>query len=317
MKYFIDTEFLEGKQDKRLFGIKYGETKPTIDLISVALVAEDGREYYAISKDFNLEEAWNRYDLKEIVCPIEGTPSGEFKKVYWIRENVLDPIHTYLCSKCSTYEKTYFYNLFGPFTMRSMKNLLNWYGKTNEKIAEEVYQFVNPLLAYHISSYNNSELKPGGALDGHFEAHNVTEFFGHFVAQPEFYGYYADYDWVVFCWLFGGMIDLPSGFPMYCRDLKQELDKYKSDSLLMQKEGWSGVLEKLQDDGDVYKVKVVKESEIDSNPKVGATFFIEKKYLKPIGDIKAHPSYPKQTNEHDALSDARWNKQLYDFLQTL
>ena len=32
MKYFIDTEFVEGKQDKTFLGIKVGETKPTIDL---------------------------------------------------------------------------------------------------------------------------------------------------------------------------------------------------------------------------------------------------------------------------------------------
>lgn len=43
--------------------------------------------------------------------------------------------------------------------------------------------------------------------------------------SPEFWAYYADYDWVVFCWLFGAMIDLPKGWPMYCRDLKQEADR--------------------------------------------------------------------------------------------
>ena len=45
----------------------------------------------------------------------------------------------------------------------------------------------------------------------------------HFIGEdtPEFWGYYADYDWVVFCWLFGAMIDLPKGWPMYCNDLKQ------------------------------------------------------------------------------------------------
>jgi hypothetical protein len=43
-------------------------------------------------------------------------------------------------------------------------------------------------------------------------------------AGPEFWGYYADYDWVAFCWLFGAMIDLPKGWPMYCRDLKQRAD---------------------------------------------------------------------------------------------
>lgn len=44
--------------------------------------------------------------------------------------------------------------------------------------------------------------------------------------KPKFYGYFADYDWVVFCWIFGKMIDLPKHFPMYCRDIKQLMDDY-------------------------------------------------------------------------------------------
>jgi len=49
----------------------------------------------------------------------------------------------------------------------------------------------------------------------------------HFIGNnvPEFWGYYAAYDWVVFCWLFGCMIDLPKGWPMYCHDLKQLADE--------------------------------------------------------------------------------------------
>lgn len=39
--------------------------------------------------------------------------------------------------------------------------------------------------------------------------------------EPEFWGYYADYDWVVLCQLYGRMIDLPEGWPMFCRDIKQ------------------------------------------------------------------------------------------------
>lgn len=39
--------------------------------------------------------------------------------------------------------------------------------------------------------------------------------------SPEFWAYFADYDWVVLCQLFGRMIDLPKGWPMYCLDLKQ------------------------------------------------------------------------------------------------
>jgi hypothetical protein len=42
--------------------------------------------------------------------------------------------------------------------------------------------------------------------------------------KPEFWGYYSDYDWVVFCQIFGAMINLPHGWPMYCLDIKQLAD---------------------------------------------------------------------------------------------
>ena len=29
------------------------------------------------------------------------------------------------------------------------------------------------------------------------------------LGYPTFFGWYASYDWVVFCWIFGRMIDLP------------------------------------------------------------------------------------------------------------
>lgn len=53
-------------------------------------------------------------------------------------------------------------------------------------------------------------------------AEQIVEFAG---PNPEFWAYYADYDWVVLCQLFGRMIDLPQGWPMYCRDIKQEADR--------------------------------------------------------------------------------------------
>ena len=40
-------------------------------------------------------------------------------------------------------------------------------------------------------------------------------------AKPEFWAYYCAYDWVVLCQLFGKMIDLPKGWPMFCMDVKQ------------------------------------------------------------------------------------------------
>jgi hypothetical protein len=39
--------------------------------------------------------------------------------------------------------------------------------------------------------------------------------------NPEFWGYFSDYDWVVLCQLYGAMMDLPEGWPMFCLDVKQ------------------------------------------------------------------------------------------------
>lgn len=51
---------------------------------------------------------------------------------------------------------------------------------------------------------------------------------------PVFWGYYADYDWVVFCQIFGTMVDLPKGWPRYCRDIKQWCDSLGNPKLPLQ-----------------------------------------------------------------------------------
>ena len=296
MKYFIDTEFLEGTQ-KKLFG----KTKPTIDLISIGIVSEDGREYYAISKNFNLKEAWNRYDLKEIRCHagdiiifdkniIRKDSNTILKKEYWIRDNVLKPIFIELRAKeVEEYNIAQRRNVVldfptYSFCFREFKRLLNKYGKTNKQIAEEIKDFVSYKQfykdTYQINLYQDSfydlrmeDLKQRNML-------------------PQFYGYFADYDWVVFCWLFGKMMDLPKGFPMYCIDLKQTLDE-KAEPLgtFRQSTPFISMTGKKQED------IMSKEQWIDG--------------------IKTHNNYPKQTNEHNALADAKWNFKLYKFLQSI
>lgn len=61
----------------------------------------------------------------------------------------------------------------------------------------------------------------------------IKEFVG---SDPEFWGYFCDYDWVLFCAIFGTMADLPEGWPMLCRDLKQfaldrNIEVYQDDSI--------------------------------------------------------------------------------------
>ncbi len=258
MNYYIDTEFIEGTQDKKFLGITYGKTKPTIDLISIGIVAEDGREYYAISKDFNIDEAWNRFQLEidnSVGVRIGVLPSN--KKVYWIRENVLNLIHTELAHKYSSGDgRNMFLDIY-PFTKKGFKRLIKKYGKSNKQIAKDIKDFCKGKTYIDYKTYKK-----------------ITR------PNPTFHAYFADYDWVVFCQLFGSMMDLPNGFPMYCVDLKQELDKS---------------IEKVHiDDGQ------------GNNLKKGRLEW-----------IKTLPHYPKQENEHNALQDAIFNKKLHKFIKQL
>ena len=98
--------------------------------------------------------------------------------------------------------------------------------------------------------------------------------------RPNFYAYYGAYDWVVFCWIFGAMIDLPDGFPQYQKDLKGMVDNLIED--------------KLKKD------------------------FTQKDFDKELEAFKSNKKYPKQDEdtEHNALDDAKWNLELYKFLKS-
>lgn len=50
---------------------------------------------------------------------------------------------------------------------------------------------------------------------------------------PKFWAYYCSYDWVVLAQLYGRMIDLPAGWPMYCNDLRQELSRLGTNRVPM------------------------------------------------------------------------------------
>lgn len=135
MKYFYDTEFIEDGK--------------TIDLISIGIVAEDGREYYAISKEFNPKKASQ-----------------------WVKDNVL--------------------NHLPPRKVNPMYDSPRIFGeskawKSRQQIREDIITFVGE-------------------------------------DKPELWAYYADYDHVALCQLFGTMMNLPKHFPKYTRDIKQLCD---------------------------------------------------------------------------------------------
>lgn len=133
--YCYDTEFLEDGH--------------TIDLISIGIVCEDGREYYAINADAD----WDRirdddWLMENVVVHLPTHSTGQVKKCINMRDSRVKP-------KCV--------------------------------IANDVRDF---LLAS---------------------------------SHPELWAYYAAYDHVALAQLWGRMIDLPTGIPMWTNDLQQEL----------------------------------------------------------------------------------------------
>jgi len=49
--------------------------------------------------------------------------------------------------------------------------------------------------------------------------------------RPIFWGYYSAYDHVILCQLYGTMMDLPEGWPMYTKDIKQLCDSLGNPQL--------------------------------------------------------------------------------------
>lgn len=264
MKYFLDQEFHE-----RMYKPLFGKSHHIIELISIGIVAEDGREYYALCKEFDLKAAW---------------------KNSWLRDNVLLSIYKEHFSGDSRNRN--------PFTQATITMLLAKVGKTKAQIANDVLQMVAHHLGEFIQTYtrhdcwaehfypkefryirdHNTEIPAryySSGVDGKGYERNAKIIFN----KPQFYGYFADYDWVLFCSLFGSMMNLPKGFPMYCNDLKQTLDE-KAVAFFESVHPQGGNLE------------------------------------ERVTAIKSHPAYPKQQNEHNALADAKWNKALYGFLNS-
>lgn len=238
MNYYLDQEFHEYFKKPISWLPTIGNfNKPyhTIELISIGIVAEDGREYYAVCNEFDVKSAF---------------------KNDWLYTNVLMSITG------EFYLKNYIpgEGINGRWNLNKPQPwMIKQFGKSKKQIMIEVVGFI---FQDDFSDFTDSVK----------ELVNRGKEYGWSDEEIKFYGYYADYDWVLFCSLFGTMMDLPKGFPMYCKDLQQMKDDYR-----------------YLDHG--------------SRP-----------MLKPI---EQHPEYPKQKNEHHALSDAKWNLELHNFLKSI
>lgn len=166
MKIFYDTEFLE---DGR-----------TIDLISIGMVTEDGREYYAVNRDMPVRRVRGSKWLMENVVPSLPKGSGDLN---------------------NSMSSRWLFHYGDPVVKR------------RNRIAREVQEFI-------------------------------------VAAGPdvELWAWFAAYDHVVLAQLFGPMVSLPHGIPMWTNDLQQEAARLSKraawdDPLPAQKSGKHNALE--------------------------------------------------------------------------
>jgi hypothetical protein len=161
--------------------------KYPIDLISIGIVAEDGREYYAQS------------------CEFEPAKASA-----WVKGNVI--LHLDTC----------------PYTLPSRATVWSTF-----------------IRAFHL--HKQGQCVPTMNEPAHYRcpwrtrAQIKTEILAFMDREeyglPELWAYYGSYDHVAFCQLFGTMMDLPNGFPMYTRDIKQWCDSLGNPQLPEQGNG--------------------------------------------------------------------------------
>jgi hypothetical protein len=107
VRYFYDTEFIDNGR--------------TIELISIGVVAEDGREYYAISTEFDPDRAGSW--VRKNVLPLLPSPSS---RLWRSRREIRDELETFfdidgdepieLWAWVSAYDHVVLCQLWGPMT---------------------------------------------------------------------------------------------------------------------------------------------------------------------------------------------------------
>ncbi len=167
---YYDTEFIEDGS--------------TIDLISIGIVAEGGREYYAVSSEF---------DLKALAASD------------WLMANVWPSLP----------------QVRGDARMMLLAGL---------REGASAYRHVRRL-------FNPAETKPRAQI-----ADEVRQFVLSF-PDPQLWAWYGAYDHVALAQLFGRMIDLPDGMPMWTNDLKQECERLGNPRVPGQASGQHNALE--------------------------------------------------------------------------
>lgn len=158
--YHFEVQQVELKQRQSFFErILKKEVRYENQLISLEIKDNDQIVYFAVSKDFNLKQSWNKYQIKEdiIIHTGKGSQFSETIKIkeFIIRKNILYPLWKRLFLES---EKEFFFLFFNSkweyfekeveegkydylFTYNKFKKLLQKHGKPTQVILNEIIEF--------------------------------------------------------------------------------------------------------------------------------------------------------------------------------
>jgi 3' exoribonuclease, RNase T-like len=206
--YWLDTKFID--------------TGSIIDLISIGLVSDDGRELYLQSTWFNPTKAsqWVKENVLVhlAVCPHYETRGQLSKHDSSLRD--IPEIHPQIISLAR-------HEVHGQCTFeRSAKGITGLRGAK--------------MSGFIVGAYTDCPWRTREQMRNEIRVFLDPEKYG----KPELYGWCSGYDWVALCQLFGMMIDLPTGWPHYIKDFQQILDDrgISDDDLPEQEDGLHNAL---------------------------------------------------------------------------
>jgi hypothetical protein len=191
MKYWFDTEFLENGD--------------SLDIISLAFVSEDGRELYLVNNECDYSRA-SSWVIENVLAPI-----GLDHRGYSIAPDSPDVHPLYLDSCARSFTRAEIAHKVALFLgcVEEIKTVSQPQSALQLLLAQAP-SWAQPLISFTGLLNTRLELKSSYAIIG---------------STPELWAYYSSFDWRAFCHLFGATADLPRGFPMFCRDVRQERSK--------------------------------------------------------------------------------------------
>lgn len=191
--------------NRAFYDAEFIEDGSTIELISIGIVTDDGREYYAVNGD--LDDATN-HDPDLRGGYIGKTPWDRIMAEPWLVKNVVPSL-----------------------PLRDRKQL--------DRHLKGVPLFApRPVLDFVRLDHTHTTVKPRQVI-----ANEVRDFLQAVGPGLELWAWYGAYDHVVLCWLWGRMIDLPAGIPMWTNDLRQERHRLGNPEMPKQAAGAHNALE--------------------------------------------------------------------------